>query len=371
MNRINIYILIIGFSVFLNCTEKKSYQINLKWHKAYPNDTLEKNIIGLQWCLSFLGSTITNDSIPNGITYNDSIISLNINELGFTKSSADFLAQLSYKLKKSEVYQTTNSADLGRFMALTIGSSYHYYRIVNVPEKLSDYYNLYQFDSLKGYINNSSVSHVDRIITFSNSSNSLKQAFIATEIDSISKEIIEYETMEIMPNAQLKFGVYNEFGVLKNSGNPIHTKAGKPAKCIWCHEVNIQPLFNDQRDINNFLPHKVLNDSLEEFNNTLHKKQDSLWQNKVFKNKRQHTLMEITYISFMEPSLERLCSEWSITKDKAVKMLEHIETHRHHEFDFLGDLYHRKDIMHLAPWNVLKVPEGIREGPKNEIDYLK
>ena len=371
MNKPKIFILTFICLLFLNCSKKESYQIDLKWNKSYPDDTIENNVIGLQWCLSFLGSTIANDSISQGLTYNDSLIFLDINKLGFSQTSTSFLAKLNYELKNSEEYKKTNAVDLGRFMAITIGSSYHYYRIVGIPKKLDDYYSLYKFDSLQGYINNSSVSYLHRIISYSNSSSKLKQGFISAEIDSISKTVLEYETMEIMPNGQLKFGVYDVNGQLKSSGNSNHTKAGKPAKCIWCHEVNIQPLFNDQRNFNGFLPYLTLNDSLEKFNQSLQKKQDNLWTNKAIKNKKLHTFMEIAYISFMEPSIERISQEWSIPVEKVQDKLKKLKTHKHHEFNFLGDLYNRKDIDKIAPWKTLEVSSNIRNKSPNEINLLK
>ncbi|WP_282087752.1 hypothetical protein [Aquimarina algiphila] len=361
MIRFNRFFIVIISLFILNCSPKKDYQINLKWNKSYSDDTLNKNLIGLQWCLSYLGSTIANDSISPGLTYNDSIISLNIKELGFNNQASNFLASLSYKLKQSEEYKHNNSIDLGRFMAYTIGSPYHYYRIVDVPQKLSDYYELYQFDSIKGYINNSSVSHVDRIIQYSNSSKELDQAFISFEIDSVTKKILEYETMEIMSNGQIKFGIYDINGRLKKSADPKHTKAGKPAKCMWCHEVNIQPLFNDQENITGYLPYITFNDSLEKFDKKLKLVQDSLWKNKALKDKKQHTLMEISYISFMEPSLERLSKEWSLSIDIVLKKVKNFKTHRHHEFDFLGDLYNRNEIDKIAPWKTTEIPSSIRE----------
>ncbi len=371
MNKLKIFILTFLCFLFLNCSKKEAYQINLKWNKSYPDDTIEKNVIGLQWCLSFLGSTITNDSIPSGLTYNDSLISLDINKLGFRKESASFLAKLNYKLKDSDEYKKTKSVDLGRFMALTIGSSYHYYKIVDIPEKLDDYYSLYKFDNLRGYINNSSVSYLHRIISYSNNSNKFKQGFISAEIDSISKTVLEYETMEVMPNGLLKFGVYDVNGQLKSSGNPNHTRAGKPAKCIWCHEVNIQPLFRDQKDFHGFSPYLALNDSLEKFNQSLQRKQDSLWSNKAIKDKKKHTLMEIAYISFMEPSIERLSLEWSIPKEKVTDKLKGFVTHRHHEFDYLGNLYKREDVDKIAPWKTLEVPSDIRNKSPNELNLLR
>ncbi|AXT50484.1 hypothetical protein D1818_06435 [Aquimarina sp. BL5] len=365
---ITVALLILVFSCNSSVENQK---INLKWNKSYPSDTFTKNVIALKWCLSFLGSDLASDSISKGIsTDNQKIISLNLNQLKFDKNASRYLQKLNSKLKKTEEYQKNNSVDLGRYIALTIGSSYHYYRIVNVPNKLEDYNSLYAFDSISGYIDNSSVSLVDRIISYSKYNNRREQAYISVEIDSITKEIFEYETVEVMNNGQLKFGIYDRNGNLKDVADNKITMAGKPAKCIWCHETSIQPIFRKQKDHDGYLTFQKLQDTLDYYNKQLRSYQDSIWQDKEIRNKRLHTEMEISYIAFMEPSAEHLSNEWGITIEEVKTKLHNLKTHRHHEFDFLGDLYHRREIDALAPWKTLEVPENIREESTNEINHI-
>ncbi|WP_298311589.1 hypothetical protein [uncultured Aquimarina sp.] len=352
-------------------TPEKDYQINLKWNKSYPEDSIEKNHIALKWCLSFLGSNIASDTTLLGLSKKNNIIILRVNQLGFDKKATEYLAKLNWKLKQSEEYQNNSSINLGRYIALTIGSSYHYYKITDIPKQLDDFKKLYTFDSITGYIDNSSISLVDRIISFSKNNVGNKQAFISEEIDSISKEIYEFETLEIMNNGQLKFGIYDRDGNLKDVADNQITRAGKPAKCIWCHETGIQPMFRKQKNHEKYLSYSKLQDTLKNFNNKLRIYQDSVWKDQAIRNKKLHTEMEISYIAFMEPSAEHLSNEWGITIEKVKQKVNHLKTHRHREFDFLGDLYHRKDIDSLAPWKVLEVSEKIREKSINEVNYLK
>ncbi|MDY8138867.1 hypothetical protein [Aquimarina sp. 2201CG5-10] len=354
----------------ISCNEK-DYVINLKWNKSYPSDTIKKNSIALKWCLSFLGSHIATDTTLTGFNISNETITLKVDQLGFSKKASDYLAQLNWKLKQTEEYQQNNAIDLGRYIALTIGSSYHYYKVVEIPQKLEDYKSLYKFDSISGYIDNSSISLVDRIISFTKNNTGNKQAYISAEIDSITKNIYEFETAEVMNNGQIRFGIYDKNGNLKDAADNQVTNAGKPAKCIWCHETGIQPMFRKQKDHKNYLSYQNLQDSLKFFNQKLRTYQDTLWKDPVIKNRRLHTEMEISYIAFMEPSAEHLSNEWGLPIKEVLKKLNHLKTHRHHEFGFLGDLYHRKDIDSLAPWKVLRVPERIREKSENEVNYIE
>ncbi len=359
MKQIILYIII--SIVLISCNKKEAYNINLKWNKAYPEDTFQRNIIGLKWALSYLGSPVANDSTFIKFNPEDSIIKLNIKDLGFSEDASKTLAQLQYQFKNTDNYKANNSFDIGRYVALTFGNPKHYYAIVDISETFKRFKQNYVFSESKGYINNSSVSNVHRIISFSNISKTNNQAFISAEIDSITKDTLEYETMEVMPNGQLKFGVYDVNGNLKDAASREFTRAGTPAKCIWCHEVVVQPLYKTQQNQKGYLDYLKLDDTLTYFNNKLQKYQDKLWVDESFTNKKLHTELELLYISFMEPSAERISKEWQMPLDKVRQKLAHLKTHKHVEFPFLGDLYHRKDIDALAPYKVIKAPKSIRE----------
>ena len=329
-------------------------------------------MIALKWCLSFLGSDLVADTSIAGISTNkEPIITVNIKQLKFNNNASKYLRKLHSQLKKTEEYKKNNAIDLGRYIALTIGSSYHYYKIVDIPNKLEKYHSMYTFDTIKGYIDDSSVSLVDRIISISKNNTENRQAYISAEVDSVSKKIFEYETLEIMNNGQLKFGIYDHNGNIKDAADRTVTNAGKPAKCIWCHETGIQPLFSEQNSYFGYLTYPELKDSLDRNNKLLRSYQDKHWQDKEIRNKRLHTEMEISYISFMEPSAEHISNEWGISIEEVKTKLKHLKTHRHHEFGFIGDLYDRKDIDSLAPWKSLEIPESIREKSVNEVNHLK
>ncbi|MDH7913359.1 hypothetical protein [Winogradskyella sp. SYSU M77433] len=362
-------ILIVLFLCF-SCS-KKDYEINLKWNKAYPEDTFERNITGLKWAFSYLGSTIANDSTLIKFNPKDSIVSLDVRTLGFSEDASSKLAKLQYLFKKTEYYKQHNAFDLGRYVTLTFGTSSHYYAITDVSETLKDFNEDYQFLETKGYIDNSSISNVHRIISFTDILENNRQAFISAEIDSITKDTLEYETTERMPNGQLKFGIYDIKGNIKYAANSNLTRAGTHAKCIWCHEVVVQPLFKTQKNYNNYLDYFKLDDTLVYFNQKLQKYQNTLWKDKSLKNKKLHTELELVYISFMEPSGERISREWNMPLKEVENKLSGLETHIYEEFPFLGNLYHRKDIDSLSPFKVIEVPESIREKSSNTINLLK
>ena len=324
----------------------------------------------MKWCLSFLGAEDAKENKWFGITKDSLHLYLDVNKIEFSDQAKSHLAKLNGKLKETEEYQKTGAIDLGRYMALTIGSSYHYYKIAEVPKKLEDLKTAYTFDTIQGYINNSGVSKVHRIIDYAQNMALNNQAYISTEIDTLTGKALEFETVEVMPNGLSRFGLYDLEGNLKDVADPEFTKAGKVGKCMWCHETVIQPLFRIQLDIPEYLTYQQFGDTLTKYALELRAYQKANWKDNELLDKRNNTNMELSYISFMEPSLYRLSNEWGISIAEVRKKVVGLPTHRHNEHKFLGELYDRANIDKIAPWSALEVPESIREKSLNELDLL-
>ena len=342
--------------------------IQLKWNKAYENDTLDQSVIGLKWALSYLGATLPEGDM--GFSYTNTTITIDVIKLGFNTNAEAYMLELIEIIKLSDEYQTTNHVDLGRFIALTIGASEHYYKIIGTPNTLNEVLMNYTLLPAKGYIDNSTVSNEHRILEFSEQLG-FNQLFITTEVDPNTQEIYEYETIELLTNGQLRFGIYNAEGIRIPSANATHTNAGKPAKCMWCHESTINPLFAPQNNYTNYLTYNELQNTLLSYRAQHNQNKISLFPDGVdYSQTQQHTLTELLYISFMEPSAQRLSYEWNLPLSEIESILEGLDTHIYEEFPFLGNLYHRKDVESFAPFQGILVSDNIREESEIEVNYL-
>ena len=374
-NKYSFKLLFLLFNIlFISCTINTYDDVsiidptfNLKWNKAYEEDTLEKSIIGLRWALSYIGAKLPTSL--NGITSKYNSIEIDIEKLGFNEGAKQKLTVLHNKIKASDEYHTTNAIDLGRYVTLLIGASEHYYEITEVPLHLDSILNKYTLLPEKGYVNNSGVSLEHRIISFSEPGG-LNQLFLCTETDTVSSNILEYESIEILPNGQLRFGIFDKDGNRKNNANPIHSNAGKPAKCMWCHESSILPLFKVQNNFNGYLPYLEFQNRLLEYRGAHNTLKNALADGVDYYQTQQHTLTELLYVSFMEPSAKRLSLEWGISLSEVQGKLSGLPTHNHEEFHFLGDLYHRKDVETHAPFEGLQVSSNVREQSEIEVNYI-
>jgi len=77
-----------------------------------------------------------------------------------------------------------------------------------MPETYSDLLAEYTFLPQEGYVDNSIITEQHRILKFSNQEN-LRQLFVVHELDDETGEVDEYETMDIMPNGQPRFGIFD------------------------------------------------------------------------------------------------------------------------------------------------------------------
>ncbi len=307
---------------------------------------------------------------------NEFIFTVDLSQLGFSDEAERVLEKLIADMKASEEYVAKGGIDVGRFIMLTLNSTNHYYHITGVQTKYEKFRTSFLFDRSLAAIVESGVAKGNRVIEIA-SGGSLKQiAFIAHEGRGLLKDgsfkPTEFEVFDFMVNGQLRFAIYDSSGNLKTSGNPALTEAGKPSKCLWCHEIVIQPPFFNKTDILGYY-------STNQFARIVSDKMKivELYRQKLstdinYRNRQDHTFAELLYLSFMEPSAERLASEWGMTIEGVKSLLSDVATHAHTEFPFLGnELYYRNDVDDRAPYKHLRVADDARERSSFEPDYFK
>jgi hypothetical protein len=349
--------------------------ISLRWVKSYPGESKDEVVTGLAWNLSFLGAELPTGSLNQAIQWEDSHFTLDLSQVGFRTSAQESFIELINFLKSSDEYRARGGIDLGRFIMLTLNSTNHYYAITGAPRTYSAFRAQYIFDEKKAGISPSTIAFGDRLIELSTGSRLDKIAFVATEGEGSIKDgtfvAREFETLDFMKNGQLRFALYDMNGNLKLAASKSLTAAGKPSKCLWCHELGLQKPFNDAPQLSGYYTTEEFKGKLDERTNLIHAYRNTLSSEINFSKTQDHTKGELLYLAFMEPSAERLAEEWSISVEEVKQALIHISTHEHDEFSFLGDkLYHRKDIDHLAPYETVQVPEDPRNLSQYEPDFI-
>lgn len=348
-------------------TPRQDHIIHLKWNQSYADDNFENAVVGLSWAFSHVGAINTNQLYTMPVAGN--VLTVNIQQLGFSATSEGHLERLNRVLVDSEEFATYASIDMGRYVALLIGASEHYYALTAMPLKFSNLLSEYELLPVVGLIDNSAISVKNRILTLSDQTG-LKQLFITEETDPITGELLEIETVDLMANGQPRFGIFDLNGNRVNAASALNSEAGKPAKCMWCHESGIQPLFSPQSTEVGYMTYFQMRDTLLHFRNRLQAKQQEITTGVAYDQVTEHIEMELLYIGFMEPSAERLSREWNMSLSKVNELLIGIPTHEQEEFAFLGELYDRATIEDLAPYQSISVSSKIREKSEVEVNYM-
>ncbi len=372
-----IFLFLFAIALFPLCKpEKKSGEIRLRWVKAYPAETWENVKTGLYWSLSYLGATLDSAYVNEIIVREDSThFKLDLLKAGFDQQALNAFGVIIDSLERTAEFERFNAIDLARFLVLTEHSSWHYYEITGVAITLNEFYKRHNAtDEREFHVYNSGVAKHHRKIRFATGASALDMAWIAEEgtgsLDSGTFVRKNFEVFDIMKNGQLRFAVYDEFGELMVSSPSELSAAGKPSKCIWCHELVVQPLFFETPE-----PAKgisiaafgLLVDStqkqLENYRKRLHSVID-------FSQKQAHTQGELLYISFMEPSAFRIANEWEMDTLEVKSVMGKLGTHVYAEFPFLGKSYYRYFVDSLSTYRVAPVPVSVREYFKGEPDYF-
>jgi hypothetical protein len=368
---------IISYSCEYNDLFKKTNRaIRLRYSSSHKGETRQDVVTGISWNLSFLGAMLPKGSISNAIIWeSESSLILHLDRIGFNSQALTALDQLLAVVKESSEYKNTGGVDIGRFLTLTLTSSYHYYAITGVKKNLQAFRSAYSFDSKKAGIIHSTVSLNERVFEISTPSEAMGIAFIAQEGEGSMKnesfKATSFEVFDVMQNGQLRFAIYDSNGSLKPSADPAATLAGKPAKCLWCHEISLLPLFSVTEGAIGYYSPEEFETIISNRMQLLAKFRSTILSDIDFNKTQDHTFGELLYVAFMEPSAERLAREWQLPVEEVTTRLGSLPTHENHEFPFLGSqLYSRADVDKLAPFEVIEVPEDAREPSPYEPNFI-
>lgn len=362
---------------FLKCSsEKKSHSIRLRWIKAYPSENWGNVKTGIYWSLSYLGASLDSAAESEIMVREDSVyFTLDLEKAGFNQKALNAFEVIIDSLKRTEEFEKNKSIDLGRFLVLTEHSSMHYYRITDAARSIEEYYMRHPFANEKEFhVMNSGVATHERRIRFIVGSSALETAWIAEEgegsLDSNSFSVSAYEVLDIMPNGQLRFAVYDQKGNLSIGSPKELGKAGKPSKCLWCHELIVQPLFFKTAEPKYGITIAEFGNFVDSSQHMIDRYRYSLNSIIKFENKQDHAQGELLYISFMEPSAYRIAKEWNCDSIQVKNKMWNLKTHAQEEFPFLGLSYYRYYVDSAASYFTAPVPTSVREPFPGEPDYF-
>jgi hypothetical protein len=353
--------------------------IDLRWVQNYPAEHKSNVNTGLYWALSFLGAKLP--ASADILRWHGRVVTLDLGAAQVRPESIAAWRRLLQILKSSDEYHKTGAVDIGRFVLLSLCSANHYYELTGTDPTFAQFLARHSFGPRQIAVVESGVSHSNRLIDVGTGAGIGGVAFVAYEgkgalkDGSFHKEDIE--TLEFMGNGQLRFGLYDTSGHLKAAAAPELTRAGKPSKCLWCHEINLNLPFYNKTDLPGYFTTQQFRDLVVSEMRTVADYRKTLQSSKVdFRKTQDHTNAENLYLSFAQPTVERLAAEWNMSVNTVRQLLRsrNLKPHPHSaEADdgILGDqLYDQTEVDALAPYTGVRGPTDFREASSYEPDLL-
>ncbi len=349
--------------------------IELRWIRGYPAESRSDVETGLLWTLSFLGAALPLDG-ASPLEWHDDTVLLRLDRAGLEPSALARWRSLLGAMRASDEYVSEGGIDVGRFVALTLCSTRHYYALTGASARYQEARARSEFDPKQVAIVESSVAFGNRLVEVALSSEAEDIAFVAHEgAGSLAEgtlRVVEHELLEVMANGQLRFALYDLGGALKLAAGEELTAAGKPSKCLWCHETELSRPFAGRTSVPGYYSMAEFEEQLADRTERLHDMRAELRSRVDFGRTQDHTYAELLYLSFYEPSAHRLAQEWGLPLEQTLDIVSGLPTHEQGEFSFLGNsLYRRGDVDALAPYGVIEVPTDPREASPYEPDLIR
>jgi len=373
----------LGLSALSNCSLQApadpALAIDLRWVQNYSGETRGNVDTGLYWALSFLGAQLP--ARAEVLNWHGRVVTLDLGAAQVRPDSKAAWKKLLQRLKSSDEYRKMGAIDIGRFVLLSLCSANHYYELTGTSPTLSGFLAGRTFESRQVGIVESGVAHGNRLIEVGSGGVGGTAVFVAYEgrgslkDGSFQKEDIE--TLEFMQNGQLHFALYDLSGKLRTAATAELTRAGKPSKCLWCHEINLNPPFLNKTELPGYYSTQEFKDLVARQMRLIAGYRQTLKSKVDFRKTQDHTNAENLYLSFAQPTAERLAAEWNMRLDDVTRILRagSLKPHPHSEEaddGILGDaLYDRNEVDTLAPYVGVPGPTDFREPSSYEPDLLR
>ena len=312
--------------------------LELRWNRFYDGESEERLRRGLFWVFAWLGATLpaANEAAIVELLPGDRL-RVHLQYAGFTPRARCLLDRLWQQLAVSGEMKPMGGIDVGRFVALTFASSWHYYAIVDVPPTLQAWQQrhgpLGETAWLEKSLVSSGLRKIERVVT----DQPLDFAWLAAEgvgVDGSGGDGsggdgsgVNYEAFDVMANGELRFAIYGDDGKLRAMADSDHSLGGKPSRCAWCHESLLTPLLTPHELGSAGIDRATFQARIQEGNDALAAFRASMPRLIDHSNVSQHSQGELLYVGFLEPNVLRLVREWALDTDEVVARTVGLPTH--------------------------------------------
>ncbi len=332
--------------------------ISLRWLGESDGLSDYQALSGFQWALSDLGAVPVDAAIR--WDSEGGRVEVDPAGLGVEWYALETLAEATAELAASGEAEANGGVDLGRWLTRTLYDPLRYYTITGACRQFSSWTQRLAGAAAFGVTESLSFDS-DRLITF------LPDPVTADDVryaigegqGSLAEGTFvaeDYETVDILPNGQMRYAIYDGAGALAPLAASI--PAGQPGKCMWCHEAG---LMHAPEQLGTGVSWSLLEQTVRKGDDLIRAQRRSVGGPVDYENWVEvHEFAEALVEGFLHPAPARVAAEWG-ESEASVRALG-LETHDVSEFGWT-ERYARADVDAVAPYSVVPVPADVRDAP--------
>lgn len=298
--------------------------LELTWAPAASGIDADALRTGIDWNLSLLGAMPPADGAHLVIEEGEGLwlLELDLAAAGFPGRAHPALTAAVDELRSPD-----GPFDAGRFFMLTLHEPWRYYSITGACGQLAAWQQVRRPEQTDRYdVTESLLSGGDRVVLLPPDQAEIQAVafLVATGGEPLGPDWVaqEYETVDLMANAQQRFATYDGDGWLQPAADPAVVPAGQPGKCQWCHEDHLMSGTPTNPGGAPGIETTAWLDRLEAWQEALEGWRGALPTSIDFVDSEAHTQGELVVREFLRPTLDRVATEWGLPEEEARALVE-------------------------------------------------
>lgn len=195
-----------------------------------------------------------------------------------------------------------------------------------------------------------------REVHFNSGASSLVK--VAFKAQVLGGESGHTETIDVLPNGRMRFGLYDSSSELVPS-----SELGSVGQCQWCHEGKLLDL-QEQPDTIGYSPYQTFTETIVIQNDLIVEQHDAIYSGGLLLDLEVHGYGERIFEAYLHPSLNYLSREFDWSEQQVSSWLSENEINgeAHLEYPSWGSTYQRSAIL-SANGEDLTMPMNTRSWP--------
>jgi len=323
--------------------------LTLRWVPV-GDEPWEEALQGLWWSLAGLGASPGPDAVEvversgRTVTYR-----LDPVALGLREPALHALLGALDPLEAARQAQGMPWIDTGRLLQRTLYEPWVYYAVTGACETVAGPSRRLGATAEVSGITDSLLTEGDRRIRFRPEVGRVED--IVWLAEGVEGTLLDgdfephgTETVDVMPNGRFRYAAYDGDGLLVPVADVVHTPAGQPGRCMWCHENHLMTGVV-QPDVPGMAPYSRFLEAVNVQQARVEVLRASLPGPVDWDTHAVHTWSEVLVEGFLSPPTSRLSDEWGLPAETVEAWMSEagITPERNEEYPDWGPVWRRSD----------------------------